>query len=467
LTALPGKDARIDRSRGPLIANHNCGMLRPLLLCALLLSHARAAELTIPFVKYKLQNGLTVLLTEDHRLPLVAVNVWYNASPANEPPRRSGFAHLFEHMMFKGSLHVGDKQHIRLLEENGVTLYNATTGFDSTNYFETLPANQLALGLWLEADRMGFLTDTLTIEKLDNQREVVRNERRETTEAVPYEPSEDAVVKALFPPDHPYHGNVIGSHEDLRAATLEDVVRFHHEFYAPANAVLAVGGDFDQAAARALIEKYFGGLPGGHRVERPKPPLPSPSAARVVVREPVSLPRVAMAWITPPVYADGEPELDLAARVLGAGRASRLYKHLVRERGLATDVRCRLDGLALASQLECWAIGRPGAAPAALEAALAREIDALRAQPVTAAELERAKRGLLAEQVGQLQQLGGFGGKTDLLQQYEHYLGNPDYLHTDLARREAVTAAELQAAVARWLVDEHRVTVITKPREIQ
>ncbi len=423
-----------------------------------------ASDPKIPYTKYSLKNGMTVILAEDHRLPLVSVNLWYDASPANEPPRRSGFAHLFEHMMFQGSKHVGDDQHIKILEENGVTLWNGTTDYDRTNYFETLPANKLALALWLESDRMGFLADALTQAKLDNQRDVVRNERRQSVENAPYQSSEEALVQALYPADHPYHGYVIGSHEDLEAATLDDVRAFHRQFYSPANATLAIAGDFTAAEARKLVERYFGPLAGGKRQPHREAAVPKPAAQRVEKPDAVSLPRVWFGWVTAPAFAPGDAEADLAAQILGGNRSSRLYKKLVHDRGLASEVKCQHQSLSLGSFFECWATGREGHGAAELERAMSEEFAALRAQPPSEAEMARARNTVFTKAVSQLEQLGGFGGKTDVLQTYQHYRNEPDGLAADFARYRAVTPSSLQAAVAAALDDAHRVTVVTVPK---
>jgi zinc protease len=433
------------------------------LACALATA-ARADQLRIPFSRYRLPNGLTVILAEDHRLPLVAVNVWYAASPAVEPPGRSGLAHLFEHMMYQGSQHVGTDQHIRLLEENGATLWNGTTDYDRTNYFETLPASRLELALWLEADRMGFFEPALDQAKLDAEREVVRNERRETVDDTPYAASEEALVQALYPPGHPYHGFVIGSIEELDAATLEEVARFHRQHYAPGAALLTIAGDFVPARAKALVEKYFGALPARAAPPPRTVPLPRPGARRIERAERVALPRVWAGWVTAPIFSDGDAELDLAARLLGDGRASRLWRRLVTERELASEVRCQREPLAHGSLFECWATAAEGVAAPKLERALSDEIEALRASPVPPAELERARRGLTARKLRALDQLGGFGGKSDALAFYQHYRGDPGGLAADLDRYRAVTAASLRAAAQANLDPGHRVLLITLPQ---
>src|SRR5215210_8788197 len=294
----------------------------------------------IEFEKYTLPNGLEVILSEDHRVPLVGVDVWFHVGPAYEAPERTGFAHLFEHMMFQGSKHVPGDSHFRLLEGAGGTGLNGTTGFDRTNYFETVPANQLELALWLESDRMGFLLNEVDQEKLTNQQDVVRNERRQSTENTPYGIVEEALYQALFPKGHPYHGVVIGSHADIQAAKLEDVRNFFKQYYAPNNASLAIAGDFDKAATKKLVQKYFGSLKRGPAI----PPVavktaPITSEKRLVVQDAVQLPKVYMAWITPAFYKEGDADGDIAGSILGGGRPSRLYKKLVYEKQLAQNVR--------------------------------------------------------------------------------------------------------------------------------
>src|SRR3954471_20641656 len=291
---------------------------------------ARATDVPdITFEKYTLANGLEVILSEDHRLPLVAVNLWYHVGPANEEPGRTGFAHLFEHMMFQGSKHAEGDSHFKPVEGAGGSL-NGTTGFDRTNYFETLPANQLELALWLESDRMGYLLDGLDQEKLSNQQDVVRNERRQSIENRPYGIVDEMVFHQLFPKGHPYYANIIGSHADIQAAQLGDVQSFFKKYYLPANASVAIVGDIDKAATRKLVEKYFGPLKAGPKVEKPSvqaPPITS--ERRVVVTDPLRFSRVTMACLSPPIFTAGDANADVAPSALGGGKSSRLYKTLV------------------------------------------------------------------------------------------------------------------------------------------
>ena len=257
----------------------------------------------LQFEKYTLPNGLEVILSQNRSVPSVAVNFWYHVGPANEEAGRTGFAHLFEHMMFQGSKHVPADGHFQLLESAGATGLNGTTDFDRTNYFETVPSNQLPLALWLESDRMGYLLEKVDQASLSNQQDVVRNERRQTTENEPYGLAYESLIQMLFPKGHPYYANVIGSHEDIQAVNLEDVTRFFRQFYAPNNATLALVGDFDVAEAKKLVEKYFGTLKRGPTVPPIKAETPAITAERrLVVPARVELPRVTMSWLTPPVF---------------------------------------------------------------------------------------------------------------------------------------------------------------------
>src|SRR3989475_2743631 len=292
----------------------------------------------IKYEKYTLKNGLNVILYEDHRLPLVAANIWYHVGPAKERPGRTGFAQLFEHMMFEGSQHVGPKAHFRYLEAAGASDINGTTDFDRTNYFETLPSNQLELALWLESDRMGYLLGTLDREKLANQRDVVRNERRQSVENEPYGLVEEQLFHQLFPKDHPYYADVIGSHHDVEAARLNDVREFFRQYYSPNNASLAITGDFDPGQAKALVEEFFGSIPAGPSVPKISAATPPISSERhAVVTDQVELPRVYMGWITAPIYKPGDAEAGLLAQLLGGGKSSRLYKSLVYDKQIARE----------------------------------------------------------------------------------------------------------------------------------
>ncbi len=414
----------------------------------------------LPFQTFTLPNGLEVILSQDRRLPLVAVNLWYHVGPANEEPGRTGFAHLFEHLMFQGSKHTPPDAHFAMLEAAGATDINGTTDYDRTNYFETLPSNQLELALWIEADRMGYLLDTVDQGALSNQQDVVRNERRQSMENVPYGIAEEAVVHLLYPKGHPYYGYVIGSHEDIQAAKLEDVKDFFKRYYAPNNASLAIVGDFDPAVARALVQKYFGSLKRG----LPVPPITVETPAitgerRLTIEDRVELPRIYMAWLTSPIFAPGDADADIAAMVLGGGRASRLYKKLVYELQIAQDVNVVQQSLILGSQFQITVTARPGHTLDEIERAVDAELQTLRTTPPDAREVERARNTFETRIITALEGLGGFGGVADRLNSYHHYLKTPDYLQQDIGRYRAVTPASVLAFAKAQLTPTSRVVV--------
>jgi zinc protease len=415
----------------------------------------------LTYERYTLPNGLTVLLHEDHRLPLVAVDLWYHVGPVNEVQGRTGFAHLFEHMMFEGSEHVGEKAHFRYLEGAGATDINGTTDFDRTNYFETVPSNELELALWLESDRMGFLLEKLDREKLTNQRDVVRNERRQG-ENQPYQLSQEEVYHQLFPKEHPYYASVIGSHADIEAARLLDVRNFFHSYYTPNNANIAIAGDFDKAKLKQLIERYFGSVPKG-----PEPPPvtvttpPITAQKTVTVTDTVQLPEVSFAWLMPPAFQPGDADAEMLMDILGGGKASRLYRKLVYEKQIAQSADCTLDSLRLGSVAECDVIARPGIKPEDLQREIEVELRAVREQGPTAAELDGARNTHLTGLISGLQRLGGFGGVADRMDYYNYYTGDPGYLSKDVVRFQHVSVASVRKLAQADLVDAKSVVVTT------
>jgi zinc protease len=415
----------------------------------------------LPYERYTLPNGLTVLLHEDHRLPLVAVDLWYHVGPVNEAQGRTGFAHLFEHMMFEGSEHVGEKAHFRYLEGAGASDINGTTDFDRTNYFETVPSNQLELALWLESDRMGFLLETLDREKLTNQRDVVRNERRQG-ENQPYQLSDEEIYHQLFPKEHPYYASVIGSHADIEAARLMDVRSFFQHYYTPNNANLAIAGDFDKAKLKQLVERYFGPIPKG-----PEPPPvsvttpPITTQKTVAVTDTVQLPRISYAWLMPRAFQPGDAEAQMLMNILGGGKASRLYRKLVYEKQIAQTANCALNSLRLGSVAQCDITARPGVSPQDLKTAIDIELRAIREQGPVAAELEGARNTHLTKLISGLQRLGGFGGVADRMDYYNYYTGDPGYLPKDVARFQHVTLASVRKLAQSDLVDAKSVVVTT------
>ena len=415
----------------------------------------------IPVQKYSLPNGLEVMLSEDHRLPMVAVNVWYHVGPANEVAGRTGFAHLFEHMMFQGSKHVPGQSHFRLLEAAGASDSNGTTDFDRTNYYETLPSNQLELALWLESDRMGYLLDVLDQASLANQQDVVRNERRQSIENVPYGIVQEEEFHQLFPGAHPYHADVIGSHADIQSANLADVKNFFKTYYRPNNASLAIVGDVDAAKTKALVEKYFGPLQRGPDVPKiaaTTPPISS--ERREVVTDKVPLPKVYLGWITPAAYKPGDADADLTAQILGGGRSSRLYKKLVYEQQIAQDVSAFQESLALGSVFTISATAREGHTAAELQQAIDAELAAFRAGGPTSEELQRAQNTFETTIIGGLETLGGV---ADLLNRYNQYVGTPEYLQQDLQRYRSATTQSVKTFAASQLAATARVVIDAEP----
>ncbi len=417
----------------------------------------------IKYEKFKLGNGLEVILSEDHRLPLVAVDLWYHVGPAYEKPGRTGFAHLFEHMMFQGSKHAGDRP-FQVLESAGATLINGSTDFDRTNYFETMPSNQLELALWLESDRMGWLLDKLDEKKLENQRDVVRNERRQG-ESEPYSLVEEELWHQMFPKPHPYYGAVIGSHADIEAAELNDVRDFFKMYYAPNNATIAIVGDYDPKTIKGLVEKYFGPIPAGPAPEKVSIAVPTiTKEIRVTTTDKITLPRLMMAWHSPKFYTAGDADADILARILGGGESSRLYKKLVYEKQIAQDVSVNQQSQMLGSMFSIVVTAKPGVKLEDLEKAINEELAAAQKAPPSSAEMERARNTIQARMILGLQRLGGFGGVADLLNQYNHYLGDPGYLPKDLKRYDDVTPVGVQK-FAETLTPNSRVVIYGVPGE--
>ena len=421
-------------------------------------------DVALEVEKYTLDNGLEVILRKDDRLPIVAVNLWYHVGPVNEAAGRTGFAHLFEHMMFQGSAHTEADSFFKHLESAGASMVNGTTGFDRTNYMEDVPSNQLELALWLESDRMGFLLEKIDQTMLSNQQDVVRNERRQSIENAPYGLPWEAFYHLLFDKSHPYYASVIGSHEDIQAAKLEDVHDFFKQYYAPNNASIAIVGDFDEATTRAWLEKYFGSIPRGPEVE----PVdvhtaPITEERRAVVTDKVELPRVLMGWITAPIFTPGDAEAEIAAQILAGGKASRLYKSLVYEQKIAQDVDATQYSLTLGSIFEVTATAKPGHSAKEIETAIDAELENFVANGPTQQELTAAKNAILSDIVMGLEKLGGFGGVADRLNYYNHHLGDPGYLNEDLERYAAVTVSDVQAFAASALGRDARAIVHAIP----
>jgi zinc protease len=416
----------------------------------------------LAFEKYVLPNGLEVILHEDHRIPEVAVDVWYKVGSKDEADKRTGFAHLFEHVMFQGSKHVPEDKHFEYLQKAGVSNANGSTGTDRTNYFEVVPSNQLELALWLESDRMGFLLDRPGFkETVDVQRDVVKNERRQRVENRPMGLVERVVLEALYPPDHPYHHEVIGSMEDLSAASVEDVKAFFRTFYVPNNAALVIAGDFDRARAQGLVEKYFGPIPRGGVIPRRAAVMPVRAVAHVIAMEAkVQQPQLTMAFSTPANFAPGDRDLDVLANLLGNGKSSRLYKRLVYELKIAQSISAAQDSQMLASDFEITASPMPGHTLDELQRVIGEEIGKLQMASVDAVELERGKNQIESANVRALEPLIA---RAERLQHYNYLMNDPGYLAEDLRRYRAVDAQAVQRAAQSYLKLDAAVIVKVEP----
>jgi zinc protease len=432
---------------------------------------ARPAALTVPFTQFTLPNGLHVILHEDHTVPLVTVNVWYHVGSAREKSGRTGFAHLFEHLMFEGSGHVKEGEFDNLLEAAGGT-NNGSTEKDRTNYYIDTPSNALELALFLESDRMGYLLDAMSPERVNGQRDVVKNERRQNYENTPYGMASIEIDKLLFPEGHPYRWPTIGYMEDLTAASYEDVVEFFRKYYQPANASLVVAGDIDPARTRSLVEKWFGDVKPG---SGPVPPIDYPHAmltgvTRKTIEDRVQLPRLYITWLTPPLFKPGDAELDVVSQVLAGGKNSRLYKRLVYDLQIAQDVAAYQASAALDSEFQVVVTARPGdpkTTPAALidriRTIVDEEIAKLQQAPPTAREFQRAINQIEASFYNRMENVGGFNGKGNQLNAYYTETGNPDYFNEDLSRYRALAPGDIQAAAAYWLPANRRVELTVEP----
>jgi predicted Zn-dependent peptidase len=419
---------------------------------------------SIGFEKYELDNGLDVILHRDPRLPLVAVSVWYDVGALHEREGRSGFAHLFEHMMFQGSPHVGEDRHFAILEAIGGSQINGTTSFDRTNYFETVPSNALEVALWLESDRMGFLLGSLTQESLDNQIDVVKNERRQSVESRPYGLMDELITQKLYPEPHPYHGNVIGSLEDIGAATLDDVREFFRTYYTPANATLTLAGDFAVADAKRLVERYFGPLEGRPKPERPSYEMPDFEEERVIdYAEPVGrLPKLSVVWPGPTAFSDDSAALDLLAHIISGTRSSRLDRKVSFEDPLAQSVTAYFREFVAGGQFQIDIVVQPGRTVDEALAAVDEVLASLRETPPTEEELARAKNAQETRILFGLERLGGFGGRAEQLQTYNYFFGDPGRIGWDLQRYRDVTLEDVMRAYDAWL-DEGRLVVKAVP----
>ncbi len=431
------------------------------LLIAVQYSHA---QISIPYQQFTLPDGLTVILHEDHTLPVATSNLWYHVGSGREKPGRTGFAHLFEHLMFMGSAHVPVGMFDKWLEAAGGDNNGSTTS-DRTNYWENFPSNALELSLFLESDRMGYLIDAMTPEKVDAQRDVVKNERRQSYENRPYGMSEIIISENLFPPDHPYHWPTIGSQQDLSAASYQDVVDFFRTWYVPNNASLVIAGDIDPGRTKELVTKWFSDVPAGKPVQPlTAAPVSLTAEKRLVHEDKVQLPRLYLNWITPKRFAPGDAALDLVANVLAGGKNSRLYKRLVYDLQIAQDVYASQSSDMLISVFSIVSTARSGHTLTEIENVIREEIRGLQAKPPDLHEVQRGVNQFEASFTDRLERVGGFGGKADQLNSYFTSMGNPDYFNQDLARYTALTPEDISAAAKTWLGDNDDVVLSVVPQ---
>lgn len=411
---------------------------------------------------YQLANGLQVILHQDHRVPEVVVDLWYKVGSKDEVEGKTGFAHLFEHLMFQGSKHVPEDKYFELLQKAGASNVNGSTAYDRTNYYEVVPANQLALALWLESDRMGFLLERPSFQAtLDNQRDVVKNERRQRIENRPMGLVDEVQLETLFPSSHPYHHEVIGSMADLSRASVDDVKAFFHRYYAPNNATLVIAGDFQTPQAKALVEKYFGPIPAAGPIARSAPPLPRASKPlKVEMEAKVQQPQLILDWVTPANFEPGDRELDVLGAVLSAGKSSRLYQRLVYELRVAENVSATQQSLKYASIFEISATPMPGHTVEELQRLIDEELAKIQKEPPTAQEVTRAKNQIEFDLMRSMESLLA---RAERFQSYNDVLGTPDSFAKDMAAYRAISPADITQAARTWLPPEGRLTITVEP----
>ena len=438
-------------------------------LFAVLLSSSLAADsapLQLPYTQFTLPDGLHVILHEDHSVPVVSVNVWYHVGSGRERTGRTGFAHLFEHLMFMGSGHVKPGEFDSWLEGAGGQ-NNGSTEYDRTNYWINVPSNALELALFLESDRMGYLLDSMTPQTVDAQRDVVKNERRQSVENRPYGTAEDVILgEMLYPEGHPYHWPVIGYMPDLTAASYEDVVAFFKKFYSPANASLVIAGDIDVANTRRLVEKWFGDVKPGAPAEPPSiPGVALSGVQKKTVTDRVQLPRLFLAWLTPRHLEPGDAAMDVVADVLTGGKNSRLYKRLVYDMQIAQNVRASQNSQALSSYFEIEVTPRPGHTVEDVQKVIDEEIAKLQREAPSEHEVQRAVNQIEASFYNRMERVGGFGGKADQLNAYYTNTGDPDWFNEDLARYRALSPSDIRAAADKFLPADRRVELTVMPED--
>jgi zinc protease len=428
-------------------------------------AQAPAPPIEVKYTQFTLPNGLHVILHEDHRVPIATVNTWYRVGSANELPGRTGFAHLFEHLMFMGSGHAPYGEFDSVLETVGGS-NNASTANDRTNYYIDVPANALELALFFESDRMGYLLDAMNPKTVDAQRDVVKNERRQSYENRPYGMADIALAEMLYPENHPYHWPVIGYMPDLTAATYEDVVAFFRTYYTPSNASLVVAGDIDPVRTRQLIEKWFSDVkPATAPSPLAIPGVRLTGVQKKTITDRVQLPRLTLAWLTPRHFEPGDSALDIVADVLAGGKNSRLYKRLVYELQIAQDVSAFQESMDLSSNFQIVATPRPGHTVEELQTVIDEEIAKLQTEAPSAHEVERSINQIEASFYNRMERLGGFGGKADQINGYFSSTGDPGYFNEDLGRYRALSASDISATAAAFLPRDRRVELTVQPEK--
>jgi zinc protease len=429
---------------------------------SLMMAASLGAQATpkIQFEKYTLPNGLEVILHEDHSTPIVTVDTWYHVGSGDEQVGRTGFAHLFEHIMFMGSQNVPVGAFDQMLEAAGAD-NNGSTTEDRTNYYENLPSNALPLALWLDADRMGFLLPTMDLAKLNLQRDVVKNERRQGVDNQPYGRADETILAALYPPTHPYSWPVIGSMADLSAASLDDVKNFFRTYYAPNNATLVIAGDFDPVTVKKLVAQYFGPIPRGPAVKRRTtvPAVNIPRDKFIVLEDKVQLPRLFYTWPTVKLFAPDDAALDILSLVLANDKNSRLYKKLVYELQIAQNARASHDSGRLDGKFQVDVTPMPGQKTTDIDRVVQAEISNVIKNGISVRELQRAQNSFKASF---LNRLASVQGKAYVLNTYNYFAGTPDYVQQDAARYERVTAADVQR-VARTYLGRPKVVLTVVP----
>ena len=439
-------------------------MLRNIIFFILIIifSFINASSINVPYTQLTLKNGLNVILHEDHSLPLISVNIWYHVGSSSEKSGRTGFAHLFEHILFEKSTNVPEGKFIQWIESRGGR-FNGSTTQDRTNYFEDIPSNSLELALFLESDRMGFMLDVVTPELVDGQREVVKNERRQRYENQPYGRLRLALPSLLYDKNHPYSWPVIGSMDDLNAASDNDFINFYNDFYAPSNASMVIAGDFNTKETIKLIEHWFSDVPAGKKAPKISNPKPSLSIdKRVYFEDKINLPLIHISWLTPPFFDEGDAELDILANILGGGKNSRLYKRLVYEEQIVQNISVYQSSQKLSSTFNIQAFIKPGVSLDEVEIKIYEEINKLFNENPSEREVQRGINQFEAYFIRSMEMNTGSSGKADALNRYYFYTGEPNYFNQDLNRYLQIKPEDI-SFVAKKYLSQNKVTISIVP----